>query len=458
MPAFPAKSPPFLDRRRWLQVSSLGFLSTAIPGLSRRAGAEGTGLGAGVNRALAKPIKSCILVFHYGGPSQFETYDPKPLAPANIRGEYQTISTAVPGIAIGEHLPRVAKLMDRLALVRSMHHPMRNHNSAAAETLTGRTPAGGDQELLRDDLNSSPNIGSQVSFGLGSRAGLLPCVALPYTIYNVVQLPGQTPGFLGSALDRFQVSGNPNNPDFRVSALEPPAGRHAADLVQREALLNHLDPLPPAGQLARMRSYQERALELISSDSVRRSFDIAAEDAKTRDRYGRHLLGQSLLLARRLVEGGVNFVTVFDGQTNGQDANWDSHEKIFPRHKQLIPPADEGFSTLLEDLEARGLLESTLVIAMGEFGRTPKINPSAGRDHWPDCYTIVLAGGGIQGGAIHGASDRIGAYPDLDAVTPADLTATILWRFGIDPAREVHDQTSRPLRLSDGQPLGKLFT
>ncbi len=460
MPTNIGNLPFWLNRRRWLQVSSLGFLSTALPTLSRRAHAANPGVDARAKpdaRGTGSPIKSCIVVFHYGGPSQFETYDPKPLAPANIRGEYKTISTAVPGIAVGEHLPRVAKLMDKLALVRSMHHPMRNHNSAAAEALTGRTPAGGDQELLRDDLNSFPNIGSQVSYALGPHGNLLPCVALPYTIYNVVQLPGQTPGFLGSGLDRFQVSGNPNNPDFRVSALEPPAGRAAADLAQREALLNHLDPLPPGGQLAKMRSYQERALSLISSDAVRRSFDIAAEDAKTRDRYGRHLLGQSLLLARRLVEGGVNFVTVFDGQTNGQTANWDSHETIFPRHKQLIPPADEGFSALLEDLAARGLLDSTLVIAMGEFGRTPKINGNAGRDHWPDCYTVVLAGGGIQGGAVHGASDRIGAYPDLDPVTPADLTATILARFGIDPAHEVHDQTSRPLRLSDGQPLSGLF-
>ena len=444
--------PTFLSRRRWLGVSSLGFLSAALPAIGR---AAGNAAAPGTKRP---PIKSCILVFHYGGPSQFETYDPKPLAPAHIRGEYKTISTAVPGIQVGEYLPKVAKIMDRLALVRSMHHPMRNHNAAAAEVLTGRTPAGGDQELLADDPRSFPNIGSAVSFGLGTRANLLPCVALPYTIYNVVQLPGQTPGFLGGGYDRFQVSGNPNNPDFRISSLEPPANRQAADLAQREQLLGSLNLLPATERLTKMRSYQERALALISSDSLRRSFDIEKEEPKTRDRYGRHLVGQSLLLARRLVEGGVNFVTVFDGQTNGQDANWDSHEKIFPRHRQLIPPADEGFSALIEDLEARGLLESTLVIAMAEFGRTPKINGNAGRDHWPDCYTVVLAGGGIRGGAVHGASDRIGAYPDRDGVTPADLASTLLWRFGIDPSFEVHDQTGRPIRLSEGQVLEKLFS
>jgi len=443
-----------LDRRRWLQVASLGWLGAGLPSFfsNRR-------LHAGESPAKPRlsPIKSVIVVFHYGGPSQFETYDPKPNAPAGVRGEYASIATAVPGIAVGEYLPKVAKIMDRLAIVRSMHHPMRNHNSAAAEALTGRTPAGGDLELLADEARSFPTLGSSVSYALGPNAHVLPYVALPYTIYNVVQLPGQTPGFLGGAFDRFQVTGNPNNPDFRISALQPPANRQAAELASREELLHRLDALPASGPLSKMRGYQERALALISSDAVRRSFDIGQEEAKVRVRYGRHLLGQSLLLARRLVEGGVNFVTVFDGQTNGQDANWDSHQTIFPRHRQLIPSADEGFSALIEDLAARGLLDSTLVVAMGEFGRTPKINNNAGRDHWPDCYSVVLAGGGVRGGQVFGASDKIGAYPDRDPLTPGDLTATILWRFGIDPAREIHDQAGRPIRLSDGQPVWSLF-
>ena len=176
-----------------------------------------------------------------------------------------------------------------------------------------------------------------------------------------------------------------------------------------------------------------------------------------REGYGRHRLGQSMLLARRLVEGGVNFVAVFDGQTNGQDANWDSHEKLFARHRQLLASADQAFAALVEDLATRGLLESTLVVAMGEFGRTPKVNGSGGRDHWPDCYTAVLAGGGVCGGAVYGASDRIGAYPSSDPATPADVAATIFWRFGIDPASEVRDQTDRPFRLAEGQPLTQLF-
>lgn len=442
--------PPEISRRRWLQVASVGWLGSTV------------GLSLG-NRALAAasqlpPIKSCIVIFHYGGPSQFETYDPKPNAPQGIRGEYASISTAVPGVAIGEYLPRVAKLMDRLTVIRSMHHPMRNHNAAAAEIFTGRTPAGGDLELLADEARSFPTLGSSVTFGLGDRAHTLPFVALPYTIFNVVQLPGQTPGVLGGAYDRFQVTGDPNDANFRIQALQPPPGRPTLDMASRKDLLHQLDQMPPVGPTNQMRTYQERALELVSSDAVRRSFDLSREDARVRDRYGRHRLGQSLLLARRLVESGVNFVTVLDGRTNGQEANWDSHLNVFPRHRQLIPPADEGFSALIEDLEGRGLLASTLVVVMGEFGRTPKINGNAGRDHWPDCFSIVLAGGGLRGGVVYGASDKIGAYPDRDPVSPADLAATIFWRFGIDPSLEIHDPTNRPFRLADGQPLAPLFS
>jgi hypothetical protein len=423
------------------------------------AGTFGLGLGGrlrAANPAPAAPptrtIRSCILVFHYGGPSHLDTFDPKPNAPAEVRGEYGTIPTAVPGVRFSEHLPRMGRLMDRLALVRGVHHPMRNHNSAAAEALTGRTPAGGDQELLTDDPRGMPTLGSAVSFALGSRANVLPYVALPYTIYNVVQLPGQTPGLLGGAYDRFQVEQDPSRPDFHIPAFE-----RVADLDGRASLVRGLDHAVLPGAAERAEVYRDRALKLVASPEVRRLFEMGKEPDRVRERYGRHLLGQSLLLARRLVEGGVNFVVAFDGQRNGQEANWDSHEMIFPRHRQLIPPADQAVSALIEDLAVRGLLDSTLVIAVGEFGRTPKVNNSRGRDHWPDCYTAVLAGGGVAGGAVFGASDRIGAYPALDPVTPADLAATIFWRFGINPETEVRDQTGRPFRLTEGDPIRRLF-
>jgi uncharacterized protein (DUF1501 family) len=207
-----------------------------------------------------------------------------------------------------------------------------------------------------------------------------------------------------------------------------------------------------------MTVHQERAFELLRSPAVRRAFDIGREIGPVRERYGRTTLGQSLLLARRLVEAGVRFVNVNDKISNGQLANWDSHESNFGRLKNdLLPPADQAYSALIEDLSARGLLESTLVITLAEFGRTPQINKSAGRDHWPDCYSIVLAGGGIRGGQVHGSSDRIGAYPATDPVTPGDLAATLFERFGLDPATEVRDLTGRPYRLADGEPLRKLF-
>ncbi len=438
------RHPHMLGRRQFIGTAGLAGLGLGLlPGptpAARPAVASGA------------RIRSCILIFYYGGPSHLETFDPKPDAPAEVRGEYRTIASAVPGVRLGEHLPLTARLLDRVALVRSVHHPMRNHNSAAAEALTGRTPAGGDQELLADDPRGLPTLGSAVNYALGPRAHVLPYVALPYTMRNVVQLPGQVPGMLGGAYDRFQVDGDPSAPDFRVAAFDG-----AADLDGRADLLRHLDVAPLPGPAARAEVYRERALRLLAAPDVRRLFDLSKEPRPLRERYGRHRLGQSLLLARRLVEGGVNFVAVFDGQTNGQEANWDSHENLFKRHRQLIPPSDQALSALIEDLDARGLLDTTLVVAQGEFGRTPRVNKSSGRDHWPDCYSVVLAGGGVTGGAVYGASDKIGAHPAADPVTPADLAATIYWRFGLDPATEIHDQTGRPFRLAEGEPIRKLF-
>jgi hypothetical protein len=430
--------PQLFDRRRFLGSTALAGLGLSSPALAKT---------PSIGR-----IRSCILLFFYGGPSHVDTLDTKPDAPAEVRGEYRSIQTAVPGIRVCEHLPLTARIMDRLALVRSVHHPMRNHNSAAAEALTGRTPAGGDQELLTDDPRGLPTLGSAVAYALGDRANVLPYVALPYTLYNVVQLPGQTPGLLGGAFDRFQVETDPSSPNFRIQSLDS-----TGDLANKAGLIGQLDRTRLSGQASRAEAYRDRALRLAPSPDVGRLFDLSKESERVRDRYGRNRLGQSLLLARRLVEGGVNFVSVYDGQRNGQEANWDSHENLFPRHKQLIPPSDQGFSALVEDLETRGLLDSTLVIAMGEFGRTPKVNKSAGRDHWPDCYTAVLAGGGVRGGSVLGASDRAGAYPAYDPVTPADLAATIFWRFGFDPAAEVRDQTGRPFRLAEGEAIGRLF-
>jgi hypothetical protein len=448
-----------LSRRQLLRIGGLGAFGLTLAGLFRAEATAGPG-ASGVSSA--SRLRSCILIFYYGGPSHLDTWDLKPHAPPEVRGEFRPISTVVPGLHIGEHLPRCARVTDKLAIVRSLHHPMRNHNSAAVESLCGRTPLRGDLELLSDDPNSFPCYGSVVSQQLAPRSGVPSHVALPHVMYNVVVLPGQTAGFLGAAHQPFQLTRDPNAPDFRVDELELPAGLPLARLEDRRSLLRLVE-----GQTARadrhagaaaLTLYQQRAVKLLRSEAVRTAFDLGRESIRVRERYGRTTFGQSLLLARRLVEAGVRFVNVNDKVHNGQLANWDSHENNFGRLKDdLLPTADQAFSALIEDLDARGLLESTLVVGLAEFGRTPRINKAAGRDHWPDCFSAVLAGGGVQGGAIVGSSDRFGAYPSSDPVSPGDLAATLYWRFGIDPTTETRDLTGRPYRLAEGEPLRRVF-
>jgi hypothetical protein len=363
---------------------------------------------------------------------------------------------------ISEHLPQTARIVDKLTVIRSMHHSMRNHNSAAVEALCGRMPAKGDLELLADDGNSFPCYGAALS-KLTPRVGDLPThVALPHVMHNVVVLPGQNAGFLGPAYNPFQVMRDPNSPGFRVDELQLPEDISTDRLDARQLLLAGIEARSQRVNHALgktpMSIYQEQGFALLRSDPVRRAFDIDREPTPVRDRYGRHKLGQSLLLARRLVEAGVRFINVNDKVRNGQLANWDSHQNNASRLKNdLLPPADQAFSALIEDLDQRGLLDSTLVVALGEFGRTPTINKFGGRDHWPDCFSAVLAGGGTSGGVFYGSSDPMGAHPDSDPVTPGDLAATIFWRFGLDPELELHDLLGRPQKLATGQPLKKLF-
>ena len=401
---------------------------------------------------------------HYGGPSHIDTWDMKPNAPAEIRGEYKPIATSVPGRIVCEHLPLMAQLVEKVAVIRSMHHPMTNHNSAVYEALVGRLPNGGDNDVLPADRASDcPSYGSVLSYlaehGEFPRPRLpLTHVALPHILHNVVDLAGQNAGFLGSRYDPLQVTSDPSDASFRVNALRLPRDISANRLSSRRILLDRLNAQNFDSGDPRIRAYREQAFQLLQSKAVHRAFDIHAESPRMRDRYGRHKFGQSMLLARRLVEAGVPFVNVNDKRINGQLANWDSHATIFPRHKELLPVMDQGLSALIQDLDERGLLESTLVVSMGEFGRTPKINRNAGRDHWPQCYHALLSGGGVEGGSTYGTSDRIGAHPNESPVTPSDLAATLFWRFGIDPNHEIHDMFGRPFRLATGRPLRSLFS
>jgi hypothetical protein len=442
-----------LTRRQALRIGGLGIAGLSLADVLRAEATRG---------AATSKIKSCILLFYYGGPCQLDTWDMKPDAPLEVRGQFRPIATKTPGIRICEHLPKTARVLDKLAIIRSMHHPMRNHNSAAVEALCGRTPLKGDLELLADDPNSFPNYGAVLSSLTRERGEVPVHVALPHVLYNVVVLPGQTAGFLGAAHNHFQVMRDPSLPDFGIDELALPADLSLARLDDRRSLLSLVDAqmnrAERSGRTRGMTTFQTRAFDLLRSEIVRQAFDLSRENAALRDRYGRHKLGQSLLLARRLVESGVRFVNVNDKVRNGQLENWDSHENNFKRlNDDLLPPADQAFSALIEDMDTRGLLDSSLVIAMGEFGRTPQINKSAGRDHWPDVYSVVLAGGGIRGGSVYGSSDKIGAYPATDPVTPGDLAATIFWRLGMDHTAEIRDLTGRPYRVADGEPIKKLF-
>jgi hypothetical protein len=449
-----ASNSRLIPRRRLLQIGALGPLGLNLAGLLRAAETRSA-------KRSKSPVKSCILIFYYGGPSHHDTWDMKPHAPREVRGEFQPIATTVPGLPISEHLPHCARVMDKLAIVRSLHHPMTNHNAAAFAVLCGRNPLKGDLELLANDRNDPPCYGSALSRMLPGRPGVPPFVALPHVMYNVVVLPGQIAGFLGSNYDPFQVSHDPNAPDFRLDELELPADISLDRLDHRARWLRFIDDQERTLELIPVAqgrdAYNERAFQLLHSARVRRAFELGREDPRLRDRYGRTTHGQSVLLARRLVEAGVRFVCVYDHQHNGPD-NWDTHDNNFGRLKEhLLPPTDRALAALVEDLSSRGLLDETLVIVLGEFGRTPRLNPAGGRDHWPFCYCAVFAGGGVAGGTTFGSSDKLGAYPDADPVTPADLAATIYWRFGLDPATEIADLTGRPYRLADGQPMRALF-
>jgi hypothetical protein len=456
-------------------MSSLcaGGLGLSLSGLLR---AREISLAAG---PLGKPaIRSCIIVFYYGGPSHLETYDMKPEGPTAIRGEFRPVASSAPGMPVCEHLPRMARVMDRCAVIRSMHHTNRLHDSASTESLTGRQGPMGDREEFAAMDQFFPCYGAVINYFNRQRDIDIPHAALPWVFHNVVPTPCQGGGFLGKAFDPFQITGDPKTLTYANEALKSPETLPALRLAGRRSLLNQIDAGLPAAAttlaMTDLKSFYERAYELIQSPMVSRALDIDSEPTALRERYGmmkeiprgggngaekgygRNMRGQNLLLARRLVEAGVPFVNIYDFLQQGQ--NWDSHRDNFNQHKKfLLPQADQALSALIEDLEDRGLLETTLVVALGEFGRTPKINGTAGRDHWPDCYSVLLAGGGVRGGTYYGASDASGAYPADLPTTPADLAATIYWRFGIDPKREVHDRSGRPWRLADGQPIRELF-
>lgn len=435
-----------LNRRELLRLGSVSILA---PSLARAADAPLPSSSFG--RA-----QSCIFLMLQGGPSHFELWDPKPAAPSEIRGPFQPIPTSATGMQFGSPLAKTAEVADRLCVVCSMTHRFNNHIAGTYITLTGSDDQPNqDREAHGDDF---PGPGAVLNV-LDAQTGSAPkSVALP-TWLSIPgpsnRMPGQYGGFLGPLRDPFLIAGEPEKPDFKPLSLALPEGFSIDRLRDRWALQVAIDDLARATEARLTSSYDrlaESAYELLTAPAVREALELDREPAATRDRYGRTRIGQSLLLARRLVEAGVRFV-----QYNAFNQEWDTHHNIAANYPNLVPPLDQAFSALVEDLTARGLLDTTLVVNAGEFGRTPVINSDGGRDHWPDAYSIALAGGGLRGGFVHGASDARGTYVDRDPVAPADLLATMWHLLGIEPESTLRDRFDRPIPLSRGRVMHEWF-
>jgi hypothetical protein len=452
IPARSSRTTRFFSRRDLLRVGGAGALGLTLPQLLSAESRAGRKVRA----------QSVIFLHQWGGPAQHESFDMKPNAPEQVRNIFKPISSNVPGIQVCELLPRMAKVMDKVCLIRTIQHTMKNHNSAGYYSLTGHAPPTDDQRL-RDSVDLFPAYGSVVDRFAPAGNGLPTFVAYPYAIRDGSVTPGQHASFLGKIHNPLFVGQDPNSADFGLPELSLPAGLSPQRLADRREMMRLLDRqsrlLEESATAQGIEQTYEKALSLLTSPKVKQAFDLSLETQALRDRYGRTSYGQGCLLARRLVEAGVRFVIVyFSEQIGGDTGGWDVHgfnqKPMNPILKNyLLPITDQTLPTLIEDLQQRGLLESTLVVWMGEFGRTPKINAMAGRDHWPQCYTALLAGGGVNRGHVHGVSDRIGAFPVQDPVRPDDIAATIFELLGIDHATEIRDPLNRPLPIAAGQPI-----
>jgi hypothetical protein len=424
-----------------------------------------TAQSRGASPAGPTKAKSVVLVFLTGAPSHLDTFDLKPEAPVEIRGDFRQIATKTPGVAICEHLPGMAARADKLAVVRSMTHGLPSHEHATHMMLTGINvlPPGSTHMASRSDW---PCYASGLDFVQPRQDGVPSGVNLPTYLNNGYGFSGQNGGVLGPKFDPWQITADPSSDRFRVDELALPVGLTIEKIGRRRALLDEVDAQAIAverlGTSRAFHGIQDKAFTMLTSGRVKRAFELDREDPRLRDRYGRHLFGQSLLLSRRLIQSGVPIVQANMGSMN----NWDTHVDNCGQLKtRLLPPLDQGVSAFLDDLEAQGLLDETLVVIVGEFGRTPRIGQSStndasqrtGRDHWAGVFSAVFAGGGVRGGQVLGRSDKIGAYPATRGYFPADLGATVYRALGIDPTSEVRDQLGRPLALNRGEIMTPLF-
>jgi hypothetical protein len=444
-------------RRDIIHAGALGLLGL---GLNRLGMLNAQALPA-KGGAVAGKAKSVILIFNGGAPSHIDLWDPKPNAGSEVRGIYSPIKTNVPGIRISELLPRMAKRMDRLALIRSVHHEHSSHNGGMHWATVGR-PYRIDSTLINPSRTDTPCFGTLCGWLAqrdGFTGGVPPYVITPFPHCDskAYITPGQYGGCLGARFDPFVLDDDPNSRDFKVRNMSLDASLGAERFADRLGLLKNFaatsHPIVSV-QAEETDVFNERAVNLLKSGKAAAAFDLTKEPDSVRERYGRHTWGQSHLLARRLVEAGTRFVTT----VNGPSIRWDTHKDNFNTLRdKLVPPMEQAYAALLDDLQERGLLDTTLVIWMGEFGRTPKINADAGRDHWPGCYSVLLAGGGIRGGQVIGESDAIGAYPKDRPVTPAEIHATVFAALGYDVRSISYESTDgRPIPLTDGVPMPEL--
>ena len=452
--------PPTISRRQVL-ATSLGCAGFSLTDFLQLQSI------AKENRTETKgKAKSCIILFAWGGMSHLETWDPKPEGPKEIRGSFDTISTATPGIHIGEHMPYLAKQTNKLAIVRSMHHGSSAHGKAMYWNFTGHKPPQSDTAAnLPPSSSDWPSLLSVISKFKSAPPGLPSSIRIPYPLVdNGTLQAGEYGGWLGSSYNPIVIR-TPKGKEFGgvsrdlgASRIDPKEAIDRKVLSSRLGLLGHLDQFQGIGNSVNdMDYFRNLATDMLMSPTVRNAFDLDLESQATKDKFGNHICGQSMLLARRLVQAEVPIVTVAcsAGDLNGSAGDhWDTHADNFNRIKNTMLPAfDRPAAALLDDLDERGMLDETLVVFLTEFGRTPKINKNAGRDHYPSCYSVAFAGAGIKGGQVYGKSDKSGSEPAESACGPADLHATIFEAFGIHHKTTITDRLGRPFPISDGEPL-----
>lgn len=458
-----------LQRRdAMIRLGQLGCGTLALPALLSME------KKAAANAPASRRAKSCIYLFLWGGPPQQDMWDLKPDAPEGIRSQFRPIHTVVPGIDICDKMPLLARHTDKVALVRSVSHPSNNHEPSVYHMMTGKVNPGLVVPRNQRRRSDFPNLGSVVSYF--TPPGDMPAtVTIPRPIgHDGVTYSGTYAGFLGPRHDPFEIKEAPNSGVSPAHSMSLPDGLDTARLHGRHGLLNLIEARERRLQLGRsgeaLGSFYDQAFRMVSSSAAKRAFNLDLEPPAVRDRYGRNEYGESFLLARRLVEAGVRLVQVtwmYIFPTGRVSNVWDNHAG-FDIHGAktgfdllagpvCLQPLDQGLSALLDDLKQRGLLDETMIVGVGEFGRTPQINKDGGRDHWGACQTALLAGGGVRGGQIYGASDKRAAYVKDSPVSPEDLLATIYHGLGIAPESELRDRENRPYRAVDGQPLTTLF-